>query len=54
LSARDENIHKLRLEVIGLLKPYSTVTGDPELMQRIQAVMAESTQAAEARMSQAV
>jgi 2-polyprenyl-6-methoxyphenol hydroxylase-like FAD-dependent oxidoreductase len=41
LAARDASVHKLRLEIIGLLKPYSALTNDPVLMQRIQAVMAE-------------
>jgi 2-polyprenyl-6-methoxyphenol hydroxylase-like FAD-dependent oxidoreductase len=54
LSARDGNVHKLRLEIIGLLKPNSALTGDPVLMQRIYGIMEEMARAAEAKMSQAV
>jgi hypothetical protein len=42
LAARDASVHKLMWEVRSLLKPYSAVTSDPGLMQRIQAVMMES------------
>jgi len=44
LAARDPGVHKLRLEIIGQLKPYSAVTSDPVLMKRIQAVMVEMAQ----------
>ena len=54
LAARDASVHKLRMEIIGLLKPYTTLTNDPVLMQRVQAVMAEMIRGAEARMAQAV
>jgi 2-polyprenyl-6-methoxyphenol hydroxylase-like FAD-dependent oxidoreductase len=54
LSARDANVHKLRLEIIGLLKPNSALTGDPALMQRINAIMEEKARAAEAKMAQVV
>src|SRR5215813_9335002 len=40
LAARDANAHKLLLEVRALLKPYSAMTSDPALMQRVQAIMA--------------
>jgi 2-polyprenyl-6-methoxyphenol hydroxylase-like FAD-dependent oxidoreductase len=54
LAARDEGVHKLRMEIIGLLKPYTTLTNDPVLMQRIQGVLAEIVRAAQAKMAQAV
>jgi 2-polyprenyl-6-methoxyphenol hydroxylase-like FAD-dependent oxidoreductase len=44
LAARDASTHKLMLEVRALLKPYSAMTSDPALMQRIQAVMTEMAQ----------
>ena len=40
LAARDPAVHKLMAEVQHLLKPLS-VYQDPELTQRIQAMMAE-------------
>ena len=40
LAARDADVHKLRLEVLNLLKPRS-VFRDPALVQRVFAVMAE-------------
>jgi hypothetical protein len=54
LAARDASVHKLRLEIIGLLKPNSALNGDPVLMQRIQSVMREMSQAVEAKMAQVV
>ena len=45
LAARDANAHKLMLEIRSLLKPYSALTSDAALMQRIQTVMAVMTQA---------
>jgi 2-polyprenyl-6-methoxyphenol hydroxylase-like FAD-dependent oxidoreductase len=45
LAARDANVHKLMLEIRSLLKPYSALTSDAALMQRIQTVMAAMTQA---------
>jgi len=44
LAARDSSVHKLMLEIRSLVKPYSALTSDPVLMQRIQAVMAEMAQ----------
>ena len=54
LGARDPDVHKLRMEIIGLLKPYTALTNDPVLMQRIEEVLAEMMRAAEAKMAQAV
>jgi 2-polyprenyl-6-methoxyphenol hydroxylase-like FAD-dependent oxidoreductase len=45
LAARDANAHKLMMEIRSLLKPYSALTGDSALMQRIQIVMTEMAQA---------
>jgi hypothetical protein len=45
LAARDVNAHKLMWEIRSLLKPYSALTSDAALMQRIQTVMAEMAQA---------
>lgn len=41
LAARDADVHKLRLEVMNLLKPRS-VYRDPDLVARVHAVMAEA------------
>jgi len=41
LSARDADVHKLRMEVMNLLKPRS-VYRDPSLLARVQAIMAEA------------
>jgi 2-polyprenyl-6-methoxyphenol hydroxylase-like FAD-dependent oxidoreductase len=41
LAAQDSAVHKLLIEVQSLLKP-SSVYGDPELLRRLTAVMAES------------
>ena len=40
LAARDPDVHKLRLEVLNLLKPRS-VFRDPDFVARVRAVMAE-------------
>jgi 2-polyprenyl-6-methoxyphenol hydroxylase-like FAD-dependent oxidoreductase len=40
LAARDANVHKLRMEVLNLLKPRS-VFRDPALVDRVRALMAE-------------
>ena len=40
LAARDPEVHKLTAEVAGLLKPRS-VYQDPDLVERINAIMAE-------------
>lgn len=49
LAARDADAHKLMWEIRSMLKPYSALTGDPVLMPRILAFMAEMSagQAAE-------
>jgi len=44
LAARDAAVHKLMMEVRGLLKPRSALTGNPALMQRIYDVMSEMAQ----------
>ena len=41
LAARDASVDKLMWEIRSLLKPYSALTSDAALMQRIQTVMAE-------------
>jgi hypothetical protein len=41
LAARDADVHKLRLEVMNLLKPRS-VYRDPDLIARVRAVMVEA------------
>jgi 2-polyprenyl-6-methoxyphenol hydroxylase-like FAD-dependent oxidoreductase len=41
LAARDADVHKLRLEVMNLLKP-RTVFRDPEFVARVRGVMAEA------------
>jgi 2-polyprenyl-6-methoxyphenol hydroxylase-like FAD-dependent oxidoreductase len=41
LAARDADVHKLRMEVMNLLKPRS-VYRDPALVARVRAVMAEA------------
>jgi 2-polyprenyl-6-methoxyphenol hydroxylase-like FAD-dependent oxidoreductase len=41
LAAHDASVHKLMWEIRSLLKPYSAMTSDAALMQRIQTVMAE-------------
>jgi 2-polyprenyl-6-methoxyphenol hydroxylase-like FAD-dependent oxidoreductase len=41
LSARDADVHKLRMEVMNLLKPRS-VYRDPALVDRVRAIMAEA------------
>jgi hypothetical protein len=41
LAAHDASAHKLMWEIRSLLKPYSAMTSDAALMQRIQTVMAE-------------
>jgi 2-polyprenyl-6-methoxyphenol hydroxylase-like FAD-dependent oxidoreductase len=44
LGARDASVHKLMMEVRGLLKPRSAMTSNPALMQRIHNVIAEMAQ----------
>ncbi len=41
LAARDAEVHKLRMEVMNLLKPRS-VYRDPALVARVRALMAEA------------
>jgi len=41
LAARDADVHKLRMEVMNLLKPRS-VYRDPVLVERVRAIMAEA------------
>lgn len=41
LAARDADVHKLRLEVLNLLKPRSAFR-EPALLERVRAVMAEA------------
>jgi 2-polyprenyl-6-methoxyphenol hydroxylase-like FAD-dependent oxidoreductase len=41
LAARDADVHKLRLEVMNLLKPRS-VYRDPDFVARVRAIMAEA------------
>jgi len=41
LAARDADVHKLRMEVMNLLKPRS-VYRDPALVERVRAIMAEA------------
>ena len=41
LAARDADVHKLRMEVMNLLKPRS-VYRDPAFVARVRAVMAEA------------
>jgi hypothetical protein len=41
LAARDASAYKLMWDIRSLLKPYSAMTSDAALMQRIQTVMAE-------------
>jgi hypothetical protein len=50
LGALDPNVHKLRLEIIGLLKPYTALTNNTALMQRIQNLIEEMTLASQAKM----
>jgi len=45
LAARDAGVHKLMLEITGLLKPRSALTANPALMQRIYDVMSEMARA---------
>jgi 2-polyprenyl-6-methoxyphenol hydroxylase-like FAD-dependent oxidoreductase len=49
LAALDPSVHKLRLEIIGLLKPYTALTNNTALMQRIQNLIEEMTLASEAK-----
>jgi 2-polyprenyl-6-methoxyphenol hydroxylase-like FAD-dependent oxidoreductase len=44
LAARDAGVHKLMMEVRGLLKPRSAMTDSPALMQRIYDVISEMAQ----------
>ncbi len=44
LAARDAGVHKLMMEINALLKPRSTLTGNPALMQRIFDVISEMAQ----------
>jgi 2-polyprenyl-6-methoxyphenol hydroxylase-like FAD-dependent oxidoreductase len=44
LAARDPSVHKLMMEVRGLLKPRSAMTDNPALMQRIYDVISEMAQ----------
>jgi hypothetical protein len=44
LAARDAAVHRLMLEVRGLLKPRSALTANPALLQRIYDVMSEMDQ----------
>jgi hypothetical protein len=41
LAASDPDVHKLRMEVMNLLKP-RTVYRDPDFVARVRAVMAEA------------
>jgi 2-polyprenyl-6-methoxyphenol hydroxylase-like FAD-dependent oxidoreductase len=44
LAARDPSVHKLMMEMRGLLKPRTALTSNPALMQRIYDVIAEMAQ----------
>lgn len=49
LAAIDAAAHKLRLEIIGLLKPYTALTNNPAMMARIQNLIKEMTLASQAK-----